>query len=218
MHVKLQLFVSNLEPKGSEHGVHLHSQEVIRGLHFAANEPQINSLLDRDYEIADATRVYFSGKINWIDIAVKLESPSDSQNVIITYDAHQNEVVSVSFTKKPLAHTEGELPFILDVESHALNVVASEKLMSRLETRRSIFTKSIIAALIPVLGNIRPAMARTTTPYTTTSQTCSNTSEQTSRGTSGLTTPNDNDTRTDTNIDNHQDCHTDSVQDTRDDS
>ena len=77
---------------------------------------------------------------------------------------------------------------------------ASEQEMAPLNTRRDLFLKAIVAALVPVLGVVSPAMAETT------------------YGTSGATTQGgDNDTRNDTKADTVTDSKTDPTQDTRQD-
>jgi hypothetical protein len=196
----------------------VHEIEVSRGLNQVGADPDLCALLDDGFEILDASRIYFSGKINWIDISIKLSKAGiASQSFVVTYGSLDNELIAVSRTQRDFARAEGTLPFALDVESHTMNVVSTEQQMSRLETRRDLFTRALMAALLPVLGSVSPVAAATTTPYTSTPQTCTNKTTQSPKGTSGLTTPNDQDTRPDTSNDDTQDCNTDSQQDTRND-
>lgn len=204
MHSKLEAFISKVTPSNPDEGVALHSQEVIRALNLAHDNAQICSMLENGYELTGASRVYFSGKLNWIDIALALHRPSyDNRTVIVTYDAHANVLVSISFPQEHVNQSTGDLPFALAVESHALNVVASKSVMFRLETRRESFIRAMMAALVPVLAKISPAAAGTT--HTTTTTSAVNSTNWKTRSTSGITTPNDHDTRADTSTDNSTD-------------
>lgn len=88
--------------------------------------------------------------------------------------------------------------------------------MLPLNGRREAFAKALVAALVPFLGVVSPAVAAST-PYTTNANTGSSKQQGTPKGTTGVTTPNDNDMQTDTTIDSVNDTRADPTQDSRND-
>jgi hypothetical protein len=203
-----------------ERGASIYEHEISRALNHALDYRCIDRFIEDNYELSSCNRVLYSSQLNWIDIMVSLiHASKEKKNIIITYESDTNKFIAsteIYHTPRTLDGNTAKLPFALATRSFSDTVRATNDQMQELNSRRQLFMKGIVAALLPVMGVISPAMA-STTPYTTTSDTKTPKSQQTSTGTSGVTTPGDNDTKPDTKIDHVTDTTRDSHQDTRDD-
>jgi hypothetical protein len=221
MHTKIADYLrETTNPKQGE-GIQLYPLEISRALNLIPQGHSLESLLDDGYDVSSCCRTNYSFKVHWVDILITLirSGSGDEAKFIITYDAPNNILIGITNTNANLESVSsagGELPFALSVGSHTVDVIASSEQMRRLETRRDVFVKALIASVAPLFGSVSPSMAAPTA-YTTNVQSGDRKTTTTSQGTSALTTPNDQDTRTDTTTEQSTDYKTDATADTRDD-
>ncbi|WP_400766951.1 hypothetical protein [Methylosinus sporium] len=203
-----------------DRGSSIYEHEIRRALNHALNCDCLSRFLAKEYKIRSCNRVLYSSQNNWIDILIQLVNDSNiTKNIIITYESDTNKFIAATEiyeNPKTLDGNASGMPFALATRSYADTVKATDEQMRELSSRRHLFMKGIVAALMPVMGIVSPAMAATTT-FSSTSGTQSTKSQQTSEGTSGVTTPGDNDTRSDTKIDTVTDTTPDTTQDSRED-